>query len=637
MPAVPERIVITLARAGSFLAVALGLWYGCAAMRIPFAGFVVIYIGVAATLFAVSRRHGRQEERHDGLPLLPLIIVLVVVFSPLTLAFHAALGSEPHWFRSADEAFMILGARGLEHGFPPADLSYAGEPLRYHLGASLLDDLLRRVTGLPVHTIHYAVAPVVMRIIVVAALLLLAGRIAPGIPVRWRVWMPLAAGAVPTIDLFSVIWHLHDFGVRGKAAFASFDSLPIFGLWLGVLNAVSMESSVLAIAFVLVLAATWRETTFVEKAALLFAIFLAKAQVFLAVEVGYAVVALIELVRRQWRAAAGGALALACVAVALEAGSTYGSSARLIAGWGALCRSLLSRHGLEHRFPAGVVLAVEAVVIVGAIHVLALAVLYALRRMRRPLPSELILGLSIAGGGVLVPAILRLAPSDELRLRFTGVHAGVSDRLFAPLPEYLDRILDVSVNAAFDAFTLMLPVVGLPLLVAWMYGARSPFIRKLLAITAVGLLVAGALGSSVLAIRPGRMPKEVAPDARIVLRAIPAEARAVLTNDLAWDDRAERHLPLLNIWAPAVSGRQFWASAFMFTFQHPDAAERLRIVNHFFAPSTSPATRLAIARAQGIDFVFLRRDLAPAWSSEGWSPVAKSGRYELYELAARGP
>lgn len=634
MPAVPERIVISFARAGSFLAVALGLWYGCAAMGIPFAGFIVIYLVGGATLYAVSRRH---EGREDGLPLVPLIIVLVVVFSPLTLAFHAALGSEPHWLGSSDEAFMILGTRALEHGFPPSDLSYAGEPLRYHLGASLLDDLLRRVTRLPVHTIHYAVAPVVMRIIVVAALLLLAGRIAPGLPSRWRVWMPFAAGALPTIDLFNVIWHLHDLGVRGTAAFASLDSSPIFGLWLGMLNAVAMDSSVLAMAFALVLAATWRETTFVEKGALLFAVFLAKAQVFLAVGVGYAVVALLDLARRQWRAAAGGAVALACVAFALEAGSTYGSSARLIAGCGALCRTLLARHGLEARFPAAVVLAVEAIVIVGAIHVLAFAVLYTVRRMRRPLPSELILALSIAGGGVLVPAILRVAPSDELRRRFTAVHAGVSDRLFAPLPEYLDRILDVSVNAAFDTFTLMLPVIGLPLLVVWMHDARRPFIRKLLAISAAGLLVAGALGSSVLAIRPDRVPKEVAPDARIVLRAIPAEARAVLTNDLAWDDRAERHLPLLNIWAPAVSGRQFWASAFMFTFQHPDAAERLQTVNRFFAPSTSPATRLAIARHHGIDFVFLRRDLAPAWSSEGWSPVAKSGRYELYSIAARGP
>jgi hypothetical protein len=299
---------------------------------------------------------------------------------------------------------------------------------------------------------------------------------------------------------------------------------------------------------------------------------------------------------------------------------------------------LLSRHGLEHRFPTAVVLAVETIVIIGAIHVLAVAVLYALRRMRRPLPPELILGLSIAAGGVLVPAILRVTPSEELRGRFIAVHAGVSDRLFVPLPQYLDRILDVSVNAAFDAFTLMLPVVGLPLLFVWMYDVRRPAIRGLLAVAAVVLLFTGALGSSVLAIRPsGRMPKEVAPDARIVLRAIPAEASAVLTNDLAWDDRAERHLPLLNIWAPAVSGRQFWASAFMFTFQHPDAAERLRIANRFFAPTTSPAERLAIAREQRIDFVFLRRDLAPAWSSEGWSLIAKSGRYELYSFAARRP
>lgn len=105
-----------------------------------------------------------------------------------------------------------------------------------------------------------------------------------------------------------------------------------------------------------------------------------------------------------------------------------------------------------------------------------------------------------------------------------------------------------------------------------------------------------------------RLPKEISPDAIAVLSAIPPD-RVVATNDFAYDDRVERHLPLLNIWAPLASGRQFYASAFMFNFQHPDAADRLRV--------------------QRGDAAFLRTDAAP-WNSAGWLRIAHRRSYEAW-------
>ncbi len=641
----PERVIVATARAGSLFALALGLWYGCAAAGLPFAAFVVLLLVVAAGVVALPRfsrfRRDHAVSDHPQLlptangqlptrvPLLPLLIVTAIVLSPVALTWRGTHGDQPYWFTSSDEAFTMLAARGLEIRFPPPDLSWAGQPLRYHLGAALMIDLLHRSTGVPLHAVQYGLAPILMRLILIAALLLLARRIAPELPARWRVWMPLGAGAIPTIDLFAIAWHAHDIAVRGKDALASFAGVPIFHFSQGLLGAPVFESSSLAMAFTILLIATWRETTWIEKAALLFGIVLAKSQVFLPVGAGYGLIALLELVRKRWQAAAAGALALACVVPTLENGSTYGRLAHITLGCGALCRELLSRHHLNQHLPGALLLAFELAGLIAGFHLIALAVVYAVLRLRRAPSTELALSLAIAAAGLVVAAMVTLVPSPELERRFQAVHGGVASRLFMPLPSYLDSIFDVSVLASFDALALLLPILAPPLLAVWMMQTKRATLRRALAVSTASLLLLGAFGASVLNSTNilGRA-KEVDPAARTVLRAIPNDAHAVLTNDLAWDDTRERHLPLLNIWAPAVSGRQFWASAFMFTFQHPDAPERLQRIAWFFSPSTTPRDRLAFAQDAGIDYVFLRR--TKPWSSEGWSLVARQGTYELY-------
>jgi hypothetical protein len=631
----PETVIAATARAGSLLALALGLWYGCAAAGLPFAAFLVLFLAVAAGLIAWSRRIRRDQAApdagtdHSRLPLIPLIIVTATILSPVALTLRGTHGDAPYWFTSSDEAFTTLAARGLEIRFPPPDLSWAGQPLRYHLGAALMIDLLHRATGLPLQAVQYGLAPIVIRLILIGALLLLARRIAPELPGRWRVWMPLAAGAIPTIDVLAIAWHVHDLGVRGRDALSDLAAVPMVDFSHGLLGAPVFESSFLAMAFAIILIATWRETTWIEKAALLFAVFLAKSQVFLAVGAGYGVVALMELLRRRWQAAAAGALALACVVPTLGNASTYGRLAHMSLGCGALCRSLLSRHHLDGHLPGAALLALEMLGFIAGFHLIALAVVHAVWRLRRSASLELTLSVAIAAAGLAVPAMLTLVPSPELERRFLAVHAGVASQLFMPLPTYLSGIFDVSVRAALDAFVLLLPILAPPLLGAWMLRTTRRAVRAFLAVAIASLLALGAFGTSFLSSSHILFrAKEVDPAARNVLRAIPADAHAVITNDLAWDDVQERHLPLLNIWAPAVSGRQFWASAFMFTFQHPDAPERLQRIAWFFSPSTAPRDRLAFAQKAGIDYVFLRK--TETWRADGWTLVAGQGDYALY-------
>ena len=632
MTGVPEAAVSAVARAGSFLALAAALWYGCLATGLPFAAFLLLF-AVAAVL-ALHGSGPPEEPEGQRLPLLPLLVVLAIVLSPVALSLDAASGPAPHWFRDADDGFMVLIARGLERAFPPPDLSWEGQPLRYHLGEGILVDLLRRASGFTAHAVHYALLPVLMRLILTATMLVLVRRIAPSVPPRWRVWMPLAVGALPTIDLFNLVWHSHDFWARGLQALDARGS-PVVSLRAGLLSAVTYDNATLALAFTLVLIATWRNASWIEKATLLFAVYLAKSQVFLAVGMGYGLFALLRLRRRDWKPAVGGVIALGAAVATLPLTSTYGSMARITVGCGHLCREFLSGHGLEGRLPAPVILTGEALLFLASFHLLGLLALLSLRRLRQGRDPELAISALIAGSGLVIGSLLRLQSSTELRARFTAVYQPIAGHLFLPLHEYLDRIMDLSASVPLSAFASIVPIIGMILLVDSIPRVRRLNLSRAARWTAVLLLVAGAYGSSAAHSRLDlRMAKRISPDTLRVLNAIPSGGGSVLTNDLAWDDTFERHLPLLDVWAPAVSGRQFWASSFMFTFQHPDAGQRLQRVRWFFGSQATPGARLRFTRDTEIEFVLLRRDLPHGFDGQGWTRLIESGRYALYRRSA---
>jgi hypothetical protein len=653
MPTVDDRLIAATVRLGSFLALGLAIWYATAAL-LPFWLVVVLWLAFCAALVrggqvirwsttpttpttptATPTTSTTRPPDHltSGLPSLPLLVVTAILLSPSILLMHAASGATPHWFARADDAYTLLIARSLRSGFPPPDLSWAGATIRYHLGAPLLVDFLSRLTFLPIHAIYYGLLPVLLKIILIAAVLEFARRIAPDLSPNVRVWIPLAVSGLFTIDFYNVAWHGHDFLARGRAAIGA-AGMPIFALQEGLFTQPAFDSGWLAVPFIVILLATWKTSTWIEQAALLFAIFLVKPQVFLAAGAGFGITALLELRNRNWRPLAAAALALAAALIALPMESTYGSMTHLTLGCGAECQHLIERHALTAKFSHAVVLPIELVLFVVGFHFFALVLLRARRRMS----EEARLALLIAFAGLGVAFALRLVPTPPLRERFLAVYAPIAGHLFMPLAVYLDRIFDVAVDSAYDAFIRLLPLVVIPLLLdvgrasarpdahaSPDVGRASARLHRVRAGLKPGLRLIPLLIVALFNIGPHfDQAKEIAPDAMRVLRAVPGGPHMIITNDLAYDDRVERHLPLLNVWAPTASEQKFWASAFMFNFQYADAADRLRRVDWFFNQA-SDDDRVRFARAAGIDLILAREH-----PIAGWRLIARSGRYELY-------
>jgi hypothetical protein len=557
--------------------------------------------------------------------LLPLAIVTVIVLSPGIDAWHAVTGAWPHWFATSDDAYTLLIARGLRQAFPPADLSWSGTTLHYHMGGAMLTDLLSRVTFLPPHAIFYGVLPLAMKLILIAAILEVARRVAPDLDPRLRVWAPLAVGGFLTVDWFAVLWHLHDVAARGTAAMID-AGLPMLLRQQALFSHHAIDMALLAVAFFIVLVATWERTTVLEKSSLLFAIFLAKQQVFLAAGAAYGIAALIELRRRNARPFAAGVIGLGGVLLALPSGSTYGSMARLTPGCGGWCHELLEHHGLASRVPHSLLLPLELLLFVAGLHLFAWTIIRAPRR--GGITRTLLL--SFATIGPAIALVLRLVPNTLLRARFLAIYSPVADKLFMPLPVYLDRILDIAVMAAMTTLPLTLPLLALPLAGSWMQSTGSRAMKFVLASWLAITLIVSAWNSSFIQVHGLKTGKEIAPDAMAALRSIPDDVQLILTNDLAYDDQVERHLPFLNIWAPASSGKQFYSSAFMFHFQYQDSVERQRKVLWFFNHATDEE-RIREGKALGIDLVLLRTDIATGRPWHGWRFLGRSGRYELYQ------
>jgi len=625
---VRDTTIIAIARAGSFLAVTLTSWYTCQALHIPFLAGITAVILILGHIW---RNRGLVVSTEE-LPAFPLLLTIAVLSSPTIAILPALLGTSPHWLANSDDAYTLLIARGLRHGFPPVDLSWNGATIHYHLGGALLTDLISRATALPVHAIYYGVLPLILKIIAVASILVIARDLAPDVPSKTRAWIPLAVCGVVEIDWFAIAWHVHDFLVRGLVAFTS-EGMPVLHLREGLFSRHAFDAAPLAALFVVVLAGTWQRTTLLEKASLLFCVYLAKQQVFLAAGAAYAIVSLLELARRRWQPFAAGSIALLSAVLALRNGSTYGSMAHMSIGCGALCRDLMERHGLAARLPAALHLPMEICLMLASLHLFLAALIR--RRRSCTLPPALLL-LCFVIMGPTIAFVLKYRASPLLKQRFLTVYAPISAKLFMPLAVYLDRILEIAVQAAATTLPLTLAIVALPLGASWMSSTPNRGWRYVLIVWFYVTLVVSAWSTSVMVIRGTGRAKEIGADTMSVLSAIPANAQSVLTNDLQYDDHAEQHLPLLNIWAPLSSGRQFYASAFMFNFQYPDSGERLRIVRAFVGED-SDSQRLSLARTAGIDTLFWREQPGVRPPSTGWKRLETRGMYSVYALTGSPP
>jgi hypothetical protein len=155
------------------------------------------------------------------------------------------------------------------------------------------------------------------------------------------------------------------------------------------------------------------------------------------------------------------------------------------------------------------------------------------------------------------------------------------------------------------------------------------------------LLVLAASSSALLGpvIRgEGRPWKTISPTTRAAVEAIPRGNELVLTNELGFD-RQRPYVPLLNVWAPALYGHRFWASAFMFSnnWNAADASQRLAELEWFFTTRPGSA-HLDWLRRCHVTHVLVRRDLLAlsGWESSlralGLPVVFESSEYVVVSV-----
>lgn len=633
---VPGRFISATARLGSLLGLTLALHYVSRTLGFGALATLVMTVIVGGALW-VQTRGSRRGDVSDPLPAVPLAITVLLIVSGSIPVWPGVNTNQPRWFRNSDDAYTLLIVRGLEHGFPPPDLSWAGAPLRYHHGTALLVDLFRGLTGLSASAVYYGILPIVIRLLLVGATLEIVRRVGPELNPGLRAWSPVAVSALVWIDPYAMAWHARDIMLRGLEGVKDLSSVPAVGWTGGIFSQAHYDSGDMAMAFVFFLIASWNRSTAVEKAALLFAVFLTKSQVFLPVGIGFAAASLRDLLRGKWSTGFAGAMGLAAALAAQASASTYGALARLRPGCGALCEVLTSRHHLDTVVAPLAATILETGNWAVGLHLFALCVIASSVAAWRRGDGSLVFASTTAAAGLAVPLGIRYEPSAELTRRFLEVHGGVAADLFMPIDGYLTSILQASVAAATSAADLLLPVLAIPfaasLAVRLRQPARAIAVTVLAAIAAVSAFSVTAAGT----VRNTSRQKAIAPDAQAALVSIPSGPGSVITNDLRWDDVRERHLPLLNIWAPAASGRQFYASAFMFHFAHADAPRRLREV-HWFFESANDRERIEFARRHGIGSVLMRLDLpGQRQPAAGWTRVMASGRYATYRLSGSPP
>ena len=148
--------------------------------------------------------------------------------------------------------------------------------------------------------------------------------------------------------------------------------------------------------------------------------------------------------------------------------------------------------------------------------------------------------------------------------------------------------------------------------------------------------MAVALGSAATQAGPGHeralaRSKQVDSEAVEALDAIPVEGTIVITNDLAFDERTAGHLPLMNSWAPAVHGHQFWANNFMHDLGCPDVGWRFQQQERFWREPVGPWQAGFLERDR-IGWILQRKDL-PRLDLSRWRKVSVVFENEKYLVA----
>jgi hypothetical protein len=540
-----------------------------------------------------------------------------------------------------DNTYDLAIARGLEHGFPPPDLSYAGESIQYHYGLPMLTELIHRATTLPYHTAFFAVLPTIFNLLTLASFFRLFRLLFTAWSLQRLLVATLLAQATVVLDGYNLVWNVLNLIRNGSDGLSTLHSVPITFIQTPSLGEEVLGGATLAVVMVLALLANIDRCGALTCGVSLFAIYVAKQQVLLPVIVAWATYGVLELFLRRRLSPIGGVLlgagliALAKVVTPSQVG--YDVQPGFNDYFVRLNRAQVPFPSRLQDVPA-LGLAVALVSALVGLHIYGVALWHVyFRRPEQVTPAGravVLIAATYLLAGVALLTGTKLVMRPEVASRFDVIHDHVRDHLWLPPATYREDMMNISLTMVLAVWPALLCLLSTGAILQWHRASRSPVCRGVL--TTICLIAIGANIWYWTHREAWTRPDSwhvVESSAADALQGANREPGVLLTNDLGF--RHYEHLPLLNFWAPQLFGQQFYASNYMYgTFAHPDSLERLKLHEHFWSTPAGEWHR-AFLRDKEITYLLVRRDLPfpPGLLTVPWLGVVRENeQYYLLRL-----
>ena len=546
--------------------------------------------------------------------LLALILVPALA-NACMLAKAVAFRPLATYFVNADDAFDLLIARGLEHGYPPPDLSYSGEIIQYHYGLPLLVEFIHRSTSVPLHIALYGILPGLFSIITLVCVYRILRLLFPNWTINTLLIGTLLSQAVLFIDVYNVVWHLKDLMHGGSLAVTG--AMPIAATYSPPVLIHEYGSAGMGVVLLLVLLANVDRSGPFAIGCMLFAIYLTKQQLFLPLAVAWLAVA-IEAWARERNARAFCGLGVATVLVvaskiivpfeaafALKVGfNDY--FIRFGRGPNPLAPELLG-------FPVAALLVVSASFLLGT-HIYGPALYATYYQNRSKLLGSARMIVVLAGTYVLSAAALLLGTtlvmSPTVQARFDAIYHIIGRQLWLPEITYRADMMNVSLASVLAPCGALFSVLATGAILQWRISTLSRKWRAVLSVFC--MLAASFVGYRWTHLAAWHSPASwnVIEQFEVeALRAANDDPGTIFTNDLRFQPGDRLWLPLMNAGAPQLFGQQFYASNFMYgTYAYPDSLDRLHVHEWFWSTPLGERHRRFVAE-NGIKYLLIRRDM----------------------------
>lgn len=549
-----------------------------------------------------------------------LILILICVLAPPMMRLQAVQATDGARFFFHDEAYLIAIARGQAKALPPPDLLFAGHDNEYHQGGALLVEGLVRASGVTYPVAFYGLAPVVVSLALVGGCWRLFGVLTPLASPRLRLLACAAVGGILFVDPLAIAWNLRNAIATGTLSWGTaLVGVPVAGRVAIPGLDLDFLSGGLAAVLLLGAAANLNRGGGLALGAAFSAVYLVKGQLGFPAIAGLVAAAAWCSVQfpRRWEPLAAvlcsipflsvaGALGpeAGTVDVALGAGANLRSAAEL----GRPYAQALDWAGFTAAAGLGLVLWLSRWLMVGGYALVGARHGWRKNGGDRCLTTLMVTTILAALGFATVVVV---TPGPLVSRQFEVTHREIGESLWLPYESYLDRMFtEISAGVANRATILLAGTLAVVGVVASIVHARTgPW--KRFSTFLLGAMVATALVSSALLSGPRfrtalDRSKRVEPNAIRALERIPVDGTVVLTNDLAYDEDLAPQHPLMNSWAPALFGHQFWVADFMFDLHYPGLEERFLAWTWFWETPASVGHG-ELMRREKIDWILERR------------------------------